>query len=62
MAKNWKTIFTGLNVSFAAIFYCHAIRLAAAGEWAIPHALIGLLWSVIAVLDIKELALELRKR
>jgi len=62
MGKNWKAISTGLNASFAAIFYYYAIKLAATGKWAIPHALVGLLWSVIAIPDIKELALELRKR
>ena len=62
MGENWRTVFTGLDISFAAIFYYCAIKLAVNDKWAILYALTGLLWSMIAIPDIKELALELRKR
>ena len=62
MGKNWTTVFTGLDISFAAMFYFYAIKSAVIARLAIPYALIGLLWSVIAISDIKELALQLRKR
>jgi len=37
------------------------MKLAVTDKWAIPYAIVGLLWSVIDV-PLKELALGLRKR
>lgn len=36
VGKGWKTISTGLDISFAAIFYYSAIKLALTNKWAIP--------------------------
>jgi len=63
MDKNWRrTIFTGLNIYFAAKFYYCAIKLAVTDKLAIPYAIVGLLRSVIAVPPHQGIRLGLRKR
>jgi len=62
MDKNWRTIFTGLDISFAATLHYCAIKLAVTDKLAIPYAIVGLLRSVIAVPPHQGIRLGLRKR
>lgn len=61
MGKNWKLVSIGLDICFAAIFCYYAIKFAVAEKWAIPYALVGLLWSLIVISDVKELAVNFKK-